>query len=482
MPDITGGLGTGAAGTPVPDRAVPLSGWFSRGRFSALTGISGAVAVGAISYHEQGDEIWAASASNAHIQAAIDLAEDGDVVMVPAGSVTWTGDVTIPATKGVKVIVDGTANVNLNSVGHVYLYTRNTNSPVRLSGFNFTNVPTGGLQINNYEIGATDWRVDHCNWTTGAAQSIRILGYTFGVFDNCAFNNLSMGMWIDMHLSSEAAEVGNPQGSYSWSQPVDWGGPSAVYFEDCTVHNDTLNIFFNCRGGARFVWRYSEWTGQTRFETHSGCTPGYRNDRWAEVYGINQNYSGGTVGPGIWFRSMNGMMFNNTFSSAVNSPVQFDFEFVCVRAAPCHWLWPVAGYLQEPPVEEAYWIYPAQDQVGVGLDTGWETSQALDEAKIWEWNNYRAGVRTSLAFTSCEFAQNLIQHDRDYFRQIDPFTGASGVGVGTLAARPSSGLTTGRFYWATDAGDQGVLYRSTGPTTWVEHYRPYTYPHPLRAL
>jgi hypothetical protein len=74
----------------------------------------------------------------------------------------------------------------------------------------------------------------------------------------------------------------------------------------------------------------------------------------------------------------------------------------------------------------------------------------------------------------------------DYYQYTSSFTGASGVGSGTLAARPST-CTTGVAYWATDQGNwnqsgiggQGELFTCTATNTWTLYYTPYTYPHPL---
>ena len=71
------------------------------------------------------------------------------------------------------------------------------------------------------------------------------------------------------------------------------------------------------------------------------------------------------------------------------------------------------------------------------------------------------------------------QWNIDCWRHTTPFTGASGVGVGLLAARPSSGLAVGVGYWATDTK---TLYRWTATKGWEEYYKPYTYPHPLRDI
>jgi hypothetical protein len=107
-------------------------------------------------------------------------------------------------------------------------------------------------------------------------------------------------------------------------------------------------------------------------------------------------------------------------------------------------------------------------------------NQALEPA--YEWLNALDGA-TASAFVS----NNLnIQQGRDYYDYTAAFSGASGVGSGTLANRPST-CTTGVGYWATDqgswnqsgSGGQGELFVCTATNTWSLYYTPYAYPHPL---
>ena len=74
-------------------------------------------------------------------------------------------------------------------------------------------------------------------------------------------------------------------------------------------------------------------------------------------------------------------------------------------------------------------------------------------------------------YTTAEIAQN-----RDYYDMVPSgYNGTSGVGVGLLAARPST-CTAGVGYWATD---HSTLYQCGAGNTWSTYYTPYTYPHPL---
>ena len=98
------------------------------------------------------------------------------------------------------------------------------------------------------------------------------------------------------------------------------------------------------------------------------------------------------------------------------------------------------------------------------------------------WNNTSNG---SLMSTTVSQTINyggdigiVPREDVHFWNQKVPFTGASGVGVGLLSARPSSGLVAGVGYWATDTK---TLYRAVNSTTWEVFYTPYTYPHPLTA-
>ena len=81
------------------------------------------------------------------------------------------------------------------------------------------------------------------------------------------------------------------------------------------------------------------------------------------------------------------------------------------------------------------------------------------------------GYRADMAYIGLVPRENV-----HYWRETTSFDGSVGIGVGLLAARPSSGLTVGVGYWATDTN---TLYRATGAATWEAYYTPYTYPHPL---
>jgi hypothetical protein len=105
---------------------------------------------------------------------------------------------------------------------------------------------------------------------------------------------------------------------------------------------------------------------------------------------------------------------------------------------------------------------------------------------LYSWLNTLNGslIQGANAYYHSEFP--AIQPNREFYNEISPFDGSTGVGVGTLAQRPST-CTPGVAYWATDQGEwdsthpgpDGQLYVCTAPNTWTLYYKPYVYPYPL---
>jgi hypothetical protein len=109
--------------------------------------------------------------------------------------------------------------------------------------------------------------------------------------------------------------------------------------------------------------------------------------------------------------------------------------------------------------------------------------QAVDPA--YGWLNTMSGSTAGSAVNIGSGYPN-VQENREYYNQISAFNGTAGIGVGTMAGRPST-CTPGVAYWATDQGEwdsthtgpDGQLYVCTAPNSWSLYYKPYTYPHPL---
>jgi hypothetical protein len=129
--------------------------------------------------------------------------------------------------------------------------------------------------------------------------------------------------------------------------------------------------------------------------------------------------------------------------------------------------------------------YPARDQMGVSKDDPTTHRQTAAAEPSYSWNltdsNNGNALITGIAAVdnsnTASTSSNYILPNREYYQQVVPFTGATGVGVGLLSVRPAS-CTPKVGYWATD---ESKLYVCTATNTWRPYYTPYTYPHPLQG-
>jgi hypothetical protein len=100
-------------------------------------------------------------------------------------------------------------------------------------------------------------------------------------------------------------------------------------------------------------------------------------------------------------------------------------------------------------------------------------NQALEP--VYEWlDTWSAVPGYPTPFVNNYNPEVLVQN-QDFYLYTASFTGASGVGSGTYASRPST-CAPMVAYWATD---QSTLYQCSSTNTWATYYKPYTYPHPL---
>jgi hypothetical protein len=110
------------------------------------------------------------------------------------------------------------------------------------------------------------------------------------------------------------------------------------------------------------------------------------------------------------------------------------------------------------------------------------------------WINRRGVAGPLLDATITGDTCGYLAENSNFWADDISFDGITGIGCGTLAARPPT-CVGGTGYWATDQSCSnltgllganpttpisGTLYKCTAPNTWTSYYAPYTYPHPLR--
>ena len=209
------------------------------------------------------------SCAQAAVQAAINSAQNGDTVLVPAGTCTWSSSVTISG-KGITlqgagidrtIIRDGTAN-NLLSI---------TANPAfamtRVTGFTFD--ANGTTKANNAGTltvfgsnGGGRFRLD-----TFKLSKVRDRGVVVamegtqlsGVIDSCRIEAPFNGDAHGVHI-----EGSEPQDGSQFNYPLNLGSANAIYVEDCTFNYAFPNDgALDAYTGSRYVFRHNTVNGTT---------------------------------------------------------------------------------------------------------------------------------------------------------------------------------------------------------------------------
>lgn len=414
----------------------------------------------------------AASCSFTNVTSAISSSSNGDTVVVPAGSCSWSAEVSIDK----SITLQGSGS-DLTIISNASL---GIHAPyVKITGFTFS----GG----NIAPNAENFRIYRNKFVT-SGESITI-GGVYGLIDSNTFSFSG--------TNAEMVKIYGPDNS--WTTASSYGTASAVYVEENTFSTTQglgssqvvqtnyngravvrYNTITNAKIDAHGIWsngdpnHYGDWTNPTENSARS-----------IEIYGNHFRPSSGS--PTWWFsielRGGTGIVFNNDFvgTSQYNNegrPNVYLHDY-CNVASDGNCL----GYYLTPD------RYPGRGQLGRGVN------QTLEPIYLWgntingTWfNTSREDWPVAAAITQygrSYTADEIVKKNRDYYEYNSSFSGTTGVGIGTMATRPAT-CTTGVGYWATDQGSwnttgaDGVLFKCTSTNTWTQYYTPYIFPHPLR--
>ncbi len=357
---------------------------------------------------------YAASCSQAHVQAAIDAASDGDFVLVPAGACAWTTSVdSEPAVRiagkgiilqgagvGQTVITDATGTGWNNSL---IIVDAEDGKLFRITGFTFTGVNSPAAV--NIKGASRAFRIDHNRFENHSAffTAVYPSGRIYGLVDHNSFLNSRVLVRDD----EDAA----------WMRPLTLGTENAVYIEDndfeCTVHCNAVDA----GSGARYVFRYNTMTN-THVEAHSGCPSGLRATFSYEIYSNTMVATTPTYRPFL-LRGGTGVVFDNVITGSYTTPhIHVDDQRTCdgLSGYDCHDPWdrcdgtsPFDG--NQPGMSG----YPCRDQIGRSTDWGRYAAQSLQP--LYEWGNkfYGSDVDIVLNPVMCAMTAVHIQEGRDYY-------------------------------------------------------------------
>lgn len=400
-----------------------------------------------------------AACDQATVQAQVNAATNGQTVTItPANcSATWNG-LTI---SGKYITLDGnSANITQSGTSNVIAVTVNSAGVTRVTNFDFVSTATAfapnmivAVSGCTYSAGSPNasFRIDHNTFSGSDIGHLFIGCHGRGLVDHNTFtwsgNNEVIHLW--------GTSSGDTTG---WVDDVSPGTNAAVYIEDNTFNNTVAGGYLGGKilmvYGAREVVRFNTFDCAV-IDVH-GNTP--RSGRWWELYGNRfQLTTCNNQDKYYQIRGGSGYIFQDTVTGTNNGAGNLTF-------------WQDSG---KTPSD--------QDSVGLGKN------QVQDPAYVWQ-TQASSIAEDDTACTNCIVANT------DYFKDTVSFNGTVGMGVGTIASRPStctagSGGAPGVGYWATDEGgdwntsngtsNDGRLYKCTATNTWTLAYTPYTYPHPL---
>lgn len=432
--------------------------------------------------------IPADSANRADVATAIALSDYGDTVTIPAGTGTgWTSNIAI--TKDIKIIGNG--------IDSTILTLGFTNNNVFEGFFNFTPDATARSRLNllsgagTFEVTGITFagnnrmtnkfgvyiqnpnttvirRVKiHSNKYTNIHRAVYGVGNIYGVFYN---NTL---------ISSNAAyPIGYNKDSWDNNAIVPGGG-DGWYIEDNTFSSDTLN--YNISGGGHGmgqVVRYNTATGSSGLyvEAHGNQPSGVYGTQVSEIYGNNFNAT--ATQNCIDIRGGKALVF---FNKLYWQYTQLREEYADVLTGTA---------LNNACPEDTPQI-PTDSCVCMKVNHSYLfNNRKISTNAIINFPVNQDDYNTGVANDPPELVEN-----REFWNYNASFDGTTGMGCGTLAARPVT-CTVGVGYWATNqsctdltgmvgaspaAPISGTLYRCTSTNVWTAHYTPYAYPHPLRS-
>lgn len=404
--------------------------------------------------------------AQATVQAALDAAEDGDTVRMPAGTCTWADGVSWT---NVNVTLEG-AGIDQTVLLCDGCLTITSTDPTsahsqwRLTGMTFHGASPSGIVItiwDNVSSWHYGWRIDHVKLDypgAGSGYGIFIGGATYGVIDSSEWN-WGGGLAIIMvgQMSDEwPGSATHPQGGYLLAQPLDLGSFKAVYIED-NVFTGTapggFAAYDTSSGGGRAVFRHNIVMGGMYYShwTRNREVGGILHEIYRNLFIGNANYNAYPIrleaGTGVIFdNSVQGYTDLYAVLDERRGFYESDGELGACDGSrawdgnagdPAAPGWPCLGQIGRAPGKTMAQIMAGEKQ---------------ESAPLYLWNN---GVEVGC-------------------RSSGPCSGGFGVSVW-------DGSTAARAYVSATPHPNGEVDFVVNGTTPKPGYVPYTYPHPLRV-
>lgn len=276
----------------------------------------------------EGADINAATPSLTDVQSAVNSASTGDRVLVPSGTATWSGALSVK--KNIQVIGNGTNNTIITCSGDALSMGTTARGVGRVSGFRFLGGSGGdGISVT---MSATNYiRVDHCDFR-GFQHGFYVYG--IGLIDHCTFTNCTFLGFVQGPSPNGAATRAEQDLARALFYPVNLATTNALFLEDCTItwasFNNSANYVIQTFQAASYVVRSctinmnATDSFQQFWDYHGnqGSLTDQNTARGSIVCGIYNNVLNhtGTSSSIQWcyFRAGSGLVFSNRLTGTIS--------------------------------------------------------------------------------------------------------------------------------------------------------------------
>ena len=280
----------------------------------------------------------ASSCNLSAVSLVVTSAVDGDTVVIPAGTCSWSGPLSI-SNKSITLKGQGigaTVIVSTHATDPLLLsWATKPNGVSKVSDLTFdSGTPVAGGYLSMVVIGGdtANFVMQNVRLIERRQRAITFFGYVRGVMSRVVIDTYAFA--VPIHFSHQAWGNVGDNGDNSWAQDSTMGTAQALYVEDSTI---TCYIGSYCPAtdgdaGPRYVFRFNKLTNAQSFH-HGLDTPGRpRGARQWEYYNnviVNNAMQG--VNP-IGARSGTGMVFDNQLTVGGNGSSSAVFDFQTQRA------------------------------------------------------------------------------------------------------------------------------------------------------
>jgi hypothetical protein len=289
-----------------------------------------------------GATINAASPSATDVQAAINTANSGDTVIIPAGSATWSSTITVSGitliggggTGGTTTITEGSSAGPILSVNAVAGHSTTVENFTWIEQNASARLMTFSCSSNAF------WRFCSNNVSCNNGLWIYNSGEGSGLVDN---NNFTFGTGDTWNIwgPQNNAQVCGSGGDYigNWAYGVNYGATNYVYVEHNSVTSTDTGASrpdgpLEGYQSAKFVVRYNTFTNCGIGGWHGTDSGGLISPHSYEIYG---NYCWYTAAVPQWdvcfdSRGGTGLVYSNTIAGVAGHLPYNGFKMWNVRA------------------------------------------------------------------------------------------------------------------------------------------------------